>query len=1093
MAIENRRMQQRYGSYDRFKTDKGKHLPNEFLSVTSGDPNSGTGKGLYFAFTPSEVEQLMTRENGKKLVDDASDEIRNNFLSDIRTAISQSQSATLNISVLTEQIKAAIEEANASSEEARNTIWNNKNLTNNSSDTEITVETVHAPAVLRMVKGKTEQKNIKGINLAKYSTSGYNKNIGDLEKGKIYTMFWKQDYEGTDYGFNLRYGSSVESLQITTTKKYIGTLTKALFTAPENGILYYNGYKSDNQREIMLVEGDVYDIAESIPFEPYTGNKPAPNPEFPQDIKGIGKELNIESNGKNWFDVRKALIKGNAAVKILDERTIIIETKEGYAGLEYYVPKEVVTFMIGKKIKIVGKITKLSGNENAVIQVKLGFSDGKDIWLKNGAAEYLVPENCTQMVVCIYNKDSSGNASNNLIYKYEDILFTTSENDVGFAPYEHTSLSVPLPSPMHEGDILCMVKAGQTYIDSVGVTQTADKDLWGVYRTNLQYECTGNENILSGSSGLYFTLANISKERASTGSIFCTHFRPNVWEKLEDGEFCQGNLAASLVGFKSSIYNTPDLLRDFFKEQKKVGTPVLCILLLEKPYFEPFSDQAPFTQFYSAENETTFYTTDSLQPVLTIDSAKTPEGAIVLNSYIQSIKNAQTIRKAQLQIEDIQSYIGYTDADIYGVEVDFKNKKFTRLAGAVGKTPGDAFDGVKAFGGRRRCNVTDEGKVVAYFGDAGYSETGVLTSAITKGEGDNIRTYAAGTKVQVMVEQPKFYYKVVPLELEKIQGGKGFHMRKARYYVSDTMKAGFKLHPAFIKDGKEKNFIYLSAYEGCTYDTSASAYKLNDAQDVDWTNDVLASIANAKPTSGLTQSGATRNGFRTIAAKRGSGWSQQTIQSVAATQILFLVEYASFNIQEKLGAGVTTKTDDGTTSMTEITGATTTLGNKSGQVINTNGYSVVAYRGEENPFGNLWKWVDGINTNNGSTFAAGDTGTIYVADHGFKDNSGDAPYHEVGFSSVYLTWSYISAFGYAEDDDWLFYPTEGKGNSSLPVGDCGQVLNPGWRVAILGASWNSGSNPGLFYLSVNGDSGSRYRNIGGRLLYVPDDTDAPAA
>lgn len=447
------------------------------------------------------------------------------------------------------------------------------------------------------------------------------------------------------------------------------------------------------------------------------------------------------------------------------------------------------------------------------------------------------------------------------------------------------------------------------------------------------------------------------------------------------------------------------------------------------------------------------------------------------------------INALQAEITDIQSYIGYTDADIYGVEVDFKNKRFTRLAGAVGKTPGDAFDGVKAFGGRRRCNVTDAGKVVAYYGDAGYSETGVLTSAITKGD----NTYAVGTKVQVMVEQPKFYYKVVPLELEKIQGGKGFHMRKARYYVSDTMKAGFKLHPAFIKDGKEKNFIYLSAYEGCTYDTSANAYKLNDAQDVDWTNDLLASIAGAKPTSGLTQSGATRNGFRTIAAKRGSVWSQQTIQSVSATQILFLIEYASFNIQEKLGAGVTTKTDDGATSMTEITGATTTLGNKSGQVINTNGYSVVSYRGEENPFGNLWKWVDGINTNNGSTFAEGDTGTIYIADHGFKDNTGDAPYTEIGFSSVYLGWSYISAFGYSEDADWLFYPTEGKGNSSLPVGDCGQVVNPGWRVAELGASWNDGSYSGLFCLVVVNDSGIRYRDIGGRLLYVPDDTDAPAA
>lgn len=446
------------------------------------------------------------------------------------------------------------------------------------------------------------------------------------------------------------------------------------------------------------------------------------------------------------------------------------------------------------------------------------------------------------------------------------------------------------------------------------------------------------------------------------------------------------------------------------------------------------------------------------------------------------------INALQAEITDIQSYIGYTDADIYGVEVDFKNKKFTRLAGAVGKTPGDAFNGVKAFGGRKRCNVTDEGKVVAYFGDAGYSETGVLTSAITKGEGDNIRTYAAKTKVQVMVEQPKFYYKVVPLELEKIQGGKGFHMRKARYYVSDTMKAGFKLHPAFIKDGKEKNFIYLSAYEGCTYDTSASAYKLNDAQDVDWTDDVLASIANAKPTSGLTQNGATRNGFRTIAAKRGLGWSQETVQAATATELLFLIEYASFDMQSKIGAGVTTKTDDGATSMTEITGATTTLGNKSGQVINTNGYSVVAYRGEENPFGNIWKWIDGINVYNKNE------GSVYIADHGFKDDTNAAPYSDAGIT-ICGSNGYVSAFAYNEDFDWLFIASEVLGNSSLPVGDYfwqNKAYN-GYTVATLGGSWYYGSSAGGFSWLVSNASGIRGRNVGGRLLYVPDGTDAPAA
>lgn len=129
------------------------------------------------------------------------------------------------------------------------------------------------------------------------------------------------------------------------------------------------------------------------------------------------------------------------------------------------------------------------------------------------------------------------------------------------------------------------------------------------------------------------------------------------------------------------------------------------------------------------------------------------------------------IQALQEEISDLQAFIGYTDDSIFGVEVDFVNKAFTRLAGAVGKTPGASFDGVQAFGGRRRCNLTNAGQVVAYHGEAGYSETGKLTSAVGG--------FAAGTIVQTMVEQPRFYYKVVPLLLEKIADGDGYHMRKA--------------------------------------------------------------------------------------------------------------------------------------------------------------------------------------------------------------------------------------------------------------------------------------------------------------------------
>lgn len=443
------------------------------------------------------------------------------------------------------------------------------------------------------------------------------------------------------------------------------------------------------------------------------------------------------------------------------------------------------------------------------------------------------------------------------------------------------------------------------------------------------------------------------------------------------------------------------------------------------------------------------------------------------------------IQDLQNQIADLEAFIGYKDDDIYGVEVDFVNKKFTRLAGAVGKSGGASFDGVHCFGGRKRCNLTDDGKVVAYHGDAGYSETGALTQAITIGE----TTYSVGTKVQTMVEQPKFYYKVVPLELEIISEGDnyGHHMRKGRYYVSPVPKLGFKLHPAFIRDGKEKDFIYLSAFEGSLYDVSANAYILDDSQVASFvasTGDKLSSIANAKPMSGLTQD-MTRAKTRIIAENRGTGWEQETVQMASASQLLMLVEYATFNMQTAIGNGNVSKTDDGATNMAENTGATTSLGNASGVVTNTNGILIVSYRGEENPWGNIWKWVDGINIQNPTPFAAGQHGNVYVADHGFADGISASPYEDTGIHPCYGE-GYVSAFGYNEKFDWLFIPTEHSGNSSLPVGDYMYNNQPGWRVALLGSYWTYGSTAGAFYWYLSNAASSRSRYIGGRLVYVPD-------
>jgi len=422
------------------------------------------------------------------------------------------------------------------------------------------------------------------------------------------------------------------------------------------------------------------------------------------------------------------------------------------------------------------------------------------------------------------------------------------------------------------------------------------------------------------------------------------------------------------------------------------------------------------------------------------------------------------IQDLQKQIADLEAFIGYSDEDIFGVEVDFVNKKFTRLSGAVNRTPGAAFDSINAFGGRKRCNVADDGTVTAYYGDSGYTTTG---------------KNAAGTPVQVMVEQPKFYYKVVPMVLEK--GVKGMKIRKARYYVSDTLKPGFKVHPAFVENGNVNPYIYLAAFEGSLFDTSANAYILDNAQVADFAADKLSSIAGTKPAGGDTQN-LTRANVRLLAQKRGAGWEQAYAATAAASQLLMLIEYASFNMQSAIGNGNTNQSSSA--ANIQYTGATVSLGNASGAVTNANDIQLISYRGEENFWGNIWTWVDGMNEENPDPFESGQAGTLHVADHGFADNSKASPYKNTGIHPIQGS-GYVSAFGYSEEFDWLFIAVEYSGNSSLPVGDYAWNQNPGWRVTHLGGCCSTGSSAGAFYWSLADAASARYWYVGGRLVYVP--------
>ena len=432
-------------------------------------------------------------------------------------------------------------------------------------------------------------------------------------------------------------------------------------------------------------------------------------------------------------------------------------------------------------------------------------------------------------------------------------------------------------------------------------------------------------------------------------------------------------------------------------------------------------------------------------------------------------------------VADIRAYLGITADDIVGIQVDYKNKTFKRLAGAANLSKGSDFDKFTMFGGRKRCNVADDGSIVAWYGDADYKEDGSMG--------------------QVMVYQPKFYYLVCPVEYDPIDTGIGYHLRKANYYVSEKPRAGFRLHPAFYDaSGNEIDYFLTSAYEGSIYDTSASAYLLNDEQVMNTGEDKFSSIAGARPASGSSQN-LTRPNIEAMAQNRGTNWHGDLIKQVSAEQMLMIIEMGMMNLQTAIAQGIVslpwTTGSDTTSSYAAATGSTASLGNGTGRAEKTTTYeggtakeytvdgkTSVCWRGKENFWGNLWKFVYGINIWGNGKMGGGQP--YICSDFSFAESKNSGNYEPAGFTVTNAN-GYISAMGYSTACDWLFIASECLGNSSLPVGDYTYItvnLN-GYRIAPLGGHWNDGMGAGGFYWDLSVGVGSRGRVIGGRLVYIP--------
>ena len=392
------------------------------------------------------------------------------------------------------------------------------------------------------------------------------------------------------------------------------------------------------------------------------------------------------------------------------------------------------------------------------------------------------------------------------------------------------------------------------------------------------------------------------------------------------------------------------------------------------------------------------------------------------------------------KVSEIEAYLGcYTDEDIIGLSADFENNTFVRLAGAKGLEAGDDFNRFPVYRDRVRCNVADDGTINSYYGDGTYTND--------------------GSNGQVMVYQPKFYYKVAPVKLEPQEDGIGYHIRKANYYISSTPKPGFKLHPAFYdKNGNPVDYILYGAYE----------------DNVDGgERDLAFSIAGID----IYPCGAIGPQAELYAQRRGENWHIEDIQALSANQFLMMIEYGTPNVCSILGEGLGSMAG-------ATTGLTSSLGNTSGSAS-----GAISYRGIENPWGNIGKHFLGFHLE-----PIESKRHVYkpfvLSNNRYYDNLGDTfCQFTVGIDVIsYIpaeqsASGYASAFGYGtEEYDWLLLPSEvaGEGsdidaNSQYPIGGLIQFHPNSQMTGVYGEVSN------LFDFT----HAFEYGGAGCRLVYLP--------
>ena len=323
-----------------------------------------------------------------------------------------------------------------------------------------------APLERLELGGKTEQLNTRGVNLWRSDSTV-------IVSGTKYLMFDNPIQTGT-YTLSAIFAndkSASESLFTFYneqdqnmgggTIKQGGRQSKTFtLTGKAVKVLFYASSGHDSSqgvtttiKEIQLETGNT-----ATPHEPYTGGKPSPSPEYPQEIKSVGRlnedtgkyEVDVKITGKNLFDIEKAKASGGNLCTAKRENNIVKIT-----AIETVTSKRAYAIVSGGGICLkAGKTYFLNGRKVGTSNMTpmFAFFKEKNIGELLKIGNFYTPNEDIYIDIGIYLVGNAIGTGDTL--EITDIIVCEGKDAAQYQPYTEQTLTLTSDRPLTKWDRL---------------------------------------------------------------------------------------------------------------------------------------------------------------------------------------------------------------------------------------------------------------------------------------------------------------------------------------------------------------------------------------------------------------------------------------------------------------------------------------------------------------------------------------------------------------------------------------------------------------------------------------------------------------